>query len=101
MTDTQSRPTELLGLPFPRLERELAPVVDRPFRARQSYDAIYRRGVVDFAAMTDLSGALRTALAARFALTLPEIAETRAAADGTTKYLLLLADGASIETVDI
>ena len=93
--------TELLGLPLGRLAEALAPVVDRPFRVRQIYGALYQRGVLDFAAMTDLAAPLRRELEARFSLALPEVAERRAADDGTTKLLLRLADGASIETVDI
>jgi len=92
---------ELLGLPLPRLAEALAPVVDRPFRVKQVYAALYRRSQLDFAAMTDLAAPLRRALAERFSLALPEVTERRAASDGTTKLLLRLADGASIETVDI
>jgi 23S rRNA (adenine2503-C2)-methyltransferase len=51
--------------------------------------------------MTDLSAELRRSLAERFDLTLPEVVGRESAADGTTKYLLRLRDGASIETVDI
>lgn len=93
--------TELLGLPLERLAEALAAVVDRPFRVRQIYGALYRRGVLDFAAMTDLAAPLRRELAARFSLALPAVAERRASEDGTTKLLLRLADGTSIETVDI
>jgi len=93
--------TELLGLTLPHLTRALDGTADRPFRARQIYAALYQRGVTDFAAMTELSTALRGELAARFRLSLPEVVDERRSADGTTKYLLRLADGASIETVDI
>lgn len=93
--------TELLGLPLPRLAAALAPVADRPFRARQVYDALYRRGVLDFAAMTEIAAPMRAELDRRFSLALPAVAERRAGEDGTTKFLLRLADGASIETVDI
>jgi len=91
----------LLGRPLAELGTLLAPWTDRPFRARQVFDALHRRGVADFAEMTELPAELRAELAARFRVGLPEIAETRPAADGTTKYLLRLADGASIEAVDI
>jgi 23S rRNA (adenine2503-C2)-methyltransferase len=47
------------------------------------------------------SAARRAELEERFALTLPELSRRIVSADGTTKYLLRLADGASIETVDI
>jgi 23S rRNA (adenine2503-C2)-methyltransferase len=51
--------------------------------------------------MTELSTALRTRLAERFTTRLPEVTTTERSQDGTTKYLLNLRDGASIETVDI
>jgi len=92
---------DLLGLPRPELAELLAPVVDRPFRALQVYDAIHRRAVTDFDSMTDLSRVLREQLAASFSLSLPEVASRRESGDGTTKFLLRLADGASIEAVDI
>jgi len=93
--------TDLLGLSRERLAAVLAPVADRPFRARQIYQALYERGVRDFTEMTDLPQALRQRLAERFRIGLPEIAQRQPAADGTCKYLFRLADGASIEAVDI
>jgi 23S rRNA (adenine2503-C2)-methyltransferase len=92
---------DLLGIPRPRLAEILAPVVDRRFRVDQIYRALYDRGVCDFAEMTELGKALRQRLAERFRVELPEIASRRESADGTVKYLLRLADGASVETVDI
>ena len=98
---TTEAKVELLGLPLPRLAEALAPLVDKPFRARQIHDAIYRRGVTAFDEMTDLSRDLRVALGERFSLTLPAIRERLRAEDATTKLLLRLEDGASIEAVDI
>jgi len=92
---------DLLGLSRERLAEVLAPVADRPFRARQIYQALYERGARDFAEMTDLPQALRQRLAERFCIGLPEIASRQPAADGTCKYLFRLADGATIEAVDI
>jgi len=92
---------DVLGLSLPRLREALAPVLDRPFRAGQIYDAIHRRGVLDFAAMTDLPQAMRAELAAGFRLGLPEIAERRVSADGTAKYLFRLPGAATVEAVDI
>jgi len=94
-------PTDLLGLPLPRLEAAVAEIADRPFRARQIHHAIHQRGVTRFEAMTELSSELRRKLAERFSIRLPEVADRHASDDGTTKYLLRLSDGASIESVDI
>jgi 23S rRNA (adenine2503-C2)-methyltransferase len=92
---------DLLGLSREELARELAPVIDRPFRAGQIYQALYERGVRDFSGMTELSKDLRARLAERYRIGLPEIAERRLAGDGTCKYLFRLHDGATVEAVDI
>lgn len=91
----------LLGLPAASLATAIAPWSDRPFRARQLFDALHRRRVERLAAVTDLPGSLRAQLESRFTLALPEVTERRESDDGTVKYLLRLADGASIEAVDI
>ncbi|HSM13767.1 MAG TPA: 23S rRNA (adenine(2503)-C(2))-methyltransferase RlmN [Thermoanaerobaculia bacterium] len=94
-------PRDLLGLPLEQLSEALAPIVDRPFRSRQVFDALHRRRSAGFSEMTDLPLALREELGRRYAVRLPEIVERAPAADETVKYLLRLEDGATIETVDI
>jgi 23S rRNA (adenine2503-C2)-methyltransferase len=103
----ESPPTlkpDLLGLTRERLAEALAPlppILDRPFRVEQIYQALYARAVRDFDGMTDLSKDLRTKLAESFRIGYPEIAERNLASDGTCKYLFRLHDGATIEAVDI
>lgn len=99
-TSVSARPA-LLGLPPAELQRVLGETIDKPFRARQIYDALHRRAVGSFDEMTDLSHELRTRLATGFEVGLPEIAERWPSTDGTVKYLLRLADGATVEAVDI
>lgn len=91
----------LLGASRQRLATILEPVIDRPFRVDQIYRALYERGVTDFAAMTELGKDLRQALAEHFTIALPEVSARHSSADGTVKFLLQLADGSTIETVDI
>ena len=71
------------------------------FRARQLFAWIYRRGVTDLDAMTDLPRGLRSSLAAEFALTTPAVARRETSVDGTEKFLLRLEDGREIESVFI
>jgi 23S rRNA (adenine2503-C2)-methyltransferase len=71
------------------------------FRARQILRWIYRRGVTDVEAMTDLPRDLRATLASDFSLSTPEIAARERSSDGTEKFLLRLADGRQIESVFI
>ncbi len=100
-TLTATDTIDLLGLPRERLAETLAPVVDRPFRVEQIYKALYERAVPGFEAMTYLSKELRSRLAERFHIGIPEISERHLATDGTCKYLFRLPDGATIEAVDI
>ena len=90
-----------LGLPRPDLEQLFGRLGEKPFRARQLMRWMYGRGVLDPAAMTDLSGALRDTLAQRAQFALPVIDVAQESADGTTKWRLAVGDGQLIETVFI
>ncbi|MEM1206285.1 MAG: 23S rRNA (adenine(2503)-C(2))-methyltransferase RlmN [Acidobacteriota bacterium] len=94
-------PTDLLGLPQDKLAAVLEPHLDRPFRAGQIYRALYEQDVDSFESMTGLPKALRSRLAEHFVISTPEITARHESADGTVKYLFGLADGATIEAVDI
>lgn len=83
------------------LESTLDEQGHRRFHARQIFAWIYRRGVADVAAMTDLSRDLRAALDDAFTLATPEMLAREKSSDGTEKFLLRLADGRQIESVFI
>ena len=84
--------TNLLGLPRPELERFVADLGSKPFRARQLMHWIYKRGEASFERMTDLAKAFRAQLAQRGCVQPPEVIATQRSADGTRKWLLR-ADG--------
>jgi 23S rRNA (adenine2503-C2)-methyltransferase len=94
-------PLILTELERPEMERALAETGIPAFHGRQIFRWIYQRNVTDVAEMTDLSRALRTDLAARAKTTTPEIVGTQVSSDGTTKFLLRLADSREIEAVYI
>jgi len=94
-------PTDLAELERSALEAALVERGHEAFRAGQMFRWIYRRGVSDPAAMTDLSLELRGRLADEFVLTTPTLAHRETSADGTEKFLLRLADGRHIESVFI
>jgi 23S rRNA (adenine2503-C2)-methyltransferase len=71
------------------------------FHARQLYRWVYRRGITDFALMTDLSRELRGRLADDFVVTTPRIVSDETSLDGTRKFVLELADRRRIESVFI
>lgn len=98
--DTAAR-TNLLGLSHPALVDYFAGLGEKPFRATQVMKWVYQRGVTDFAAMTDLSLALRERLAGIAEVRAPEIITQQVSTDGTHKWLLRMDAGNAIETVYI
>lgn len=87
----------LIGMERADLEAALAG--ERAYRARQIYQAIYQQRVTDFAAMSALPGALRRRLEAEHPVGLPKVQQRFDSIDGTKRYLLVLADGRTVETV--
>ncbi len=69
------------------------------FRARQLYDAVYRRKASEFADLTEFPKPLRAELADRLPFGLPESKTVYDSVDGTRRYLLTLGDGKTVETV--
>jgi 23S rRNA (adenine2503-C2)-methyltransferase len=92
---------DLAELELRELEVALADRGQERFRGRQLFSWIYRRGVTDVEAMTDLPRDLRAMIAAEFTLRTPTVAARDRSADGTEKFLLRLADGRQIESVFI
>ena len=71
------------------------------FHGRQVFHWIHARGVTDFAQMTDLSQELRAKLAQTLTIATPVVESRQTSEDGTTKFLLRLADGRHVEAVYI
>jgi 23S rRNA (adenine2503-C2)-methyltransferase len=92
---------DLAGLERHALEALLADAGLPAYRGRQIFRWVHRRGVTEFEAMTDLPQGLRRRLAAGFRLETPRVAGREVSGDGTTKFLLALADGRHIESVYI
>jgi 23S rRNA (adenine2503-C2)-methyltransferase len=92
---------DLVELERPALEAALVERGYSRFHAGQIFRWLYRRGVSDIQAMTDLSRELRADLASHFAISTPALAHREKSVDGTEKFLLRLADGRNIESVFI
>ena len=97
----QDHKADLAGLEAHDLEEVLAGLDAPRFHARQIFQWIHKRGVTDFASMSDLPRDLRARLADEYAILTPEVLRRERSEDGTTKLLLLLADGRQIESVFI
>jgi 23S rRNA (adenine2503-C2)-methyltransferase len=92
----------LLGLPRAELETFVAQRLGaKPFRARQLMKWIYRRGVADFSAMSDLAQDFRAQLAEVAEIAVPQIVTEQKSSDGTRKWMLRMDEVQGIETVYI
>ena len=72
----------------------------RPYRANQLTEALYRQRLPSLDEITTLPESLRTTLKAEgYTVGLPEIVQTARSIDGTERYLIRMADGETVETV--
>ena len=90
---------ELKGLSPGKLEEFFVGLSEKPFRARQLMQWIYKRGEFDFAKMTDLPLPLRDKLLSIAKISSIKLVETKVAKDGTKKFLFELDDKNRIESV--
>jgi 23S rRNA (adenine2503-C2)-methyltransferase len=101
MSTIQPPDSDLSELDRAEVEAAVMDLGARRFHGTQVFQWIWARGVTDFAAMTDLAQPLRATLAERCRVSAPTIETRQVSADGTTKFLLRLADGRHIEAVYI
>lgn len=88
----------IVGMDLADLREAFGP--DQPaYRAKQVYDAIYRRETPELVQITTLPAAVRGELASRYAMGLPSVERLYQSIDGTKRYLLRLEDGRTVETV--
>jgi 23S rRNA (adenine2503-C2)-methyltransferase len=85
MSDTR---VNLLGLTLAELEAWCVERGDKPFRARQLFQWMYKRGETEFEAMTDLAKSFRAKLNETAQIRLPKVITRQDAGDGTVKWML-------------
>ena len=93
--------TDIAGCELDELEQTLEDLGRPRFHARQIFQWIHKRGIADFAQMSDLGRDLRAQLAETCAIETPQVVRKEVSEDGTTKFLLRLSDGKQIESVFI
>jgi 23S rRNA (adenine2503-C2)-methyltransferase len=90
----------LFGLSLPELTEVMERLGQRPYRASQLHQALYRQRITSLDQATTFSQTLRDTLAAEgYIVGLPEIVQTARSIDGTERYLIRMADGETVETV--
>ena len=90
----------LFGRTLPELTELMAGLGQKPYRARQVFEALYKQRVGSVEDITTLPQEFRDRLIAEgWRVELPEIAQTATSVDGTERYLMRMADGETVETV--
>jgi 23S rRNA (adenine2503-C2)-methyltransferase len=90
----------LFGMDLGELTELLAGLGQKPYRARQVWEALYKQRVAGVEQMTTLSAALRAELVqAGWVVGMPEMVQTAVSVDGTERYLMRMGDGETVETV--
>jgi 23S rRNA (adenine2503-C2)-methyltransferase len=98
----ESLPTSkpLFGVSLSELTNLMERLGQKPYRASQLHQALYRQRITSLDEATTLSQTLRDTLAAEgYTIGLPEIVQTARSVDGTERYLIRMADGETVETV--
>ena len=81
------------------LKQELISLGEKPFRAEQIFNWLYREKVKNIEDMTNLSLELKEKLKQQYTMCNFEILKKQESSDGTIKYLFDVLDGNAIETV--
>ena len=100
-TPAPKSPINLFGLDRAALRAVFAEMGEKPFRADQVMQWIYRRGLDDFDGMTNVALALRERMKQCFEIRHPELVTEQVSKDGTRKWVLRLDGGNAVETVFI
>ena len=86
-------------LTLAELQVALAEAGEKPYRAAQIFDWLYKKRAAAFGEMTSLPKPLREKLHRTFALGTIELADRLSSPDGTTRFLFRLGDGEHVESV--
>jgi 23S rRNA (adenine2503-C2)-methyltransferase len=81
------------------LENAIGALGNEKYRARQLYQWVYNKGILDFAEMTNIAKGLRTVFKEMFDTSLPKITEKIQSKDGSVKLGLSCSDGKIMESV--
>ena len=90
----------IYDLTLQELEEYFIQIGEKPFRATQVYEGLYKKRLNSFDEMTNISKSLRETLDEQFEIvTLEPVRVLISKIDGTRKYLFRIKGGAVIESV--
>jgi 23S rRNA (adenine2503-C2)-methyltransferase len=94
-----SFPPSILNLTLPEFSAETAAIGEKEFRARQIFDAVFKRGASDFKEISAIPSALRGKLSEKYSVFTSTVEERVSDEAGNAKFLVRLADGNYVECV--
>ncbi|MDD5019789.1 MAG: 23S rRNA (adenine(2503)-C(2))-methyltransferase RlmN [Candidatus Omnitrophica bacterium] len=92
---------DIRNLTLQELEKNFQAQGVAPYRARQVYAWLYKKGIEDFSLMTNLPQDVKALLGKYYAIFSPAVEKVLTSSDLTQKFLLRLKDGTLIESVSI
>ncbi|MFL6558306.1 MAG: 23S rRNA (adenine(2503)-C(2))-methyltransferase RlmN, partial [Bacillus sp. (in: firmicutes)] len=98
-TTTEVKKKSIYSLQLQELKDWLSENGEKPFRAEQIFEWLYKKRITSFEDMSNVGKGLRDKLASHFVITTLNTAIQQTSSDGTIKFLFELHDGYSIETV--
>ncbi|MFB6466590.1 23S rRNA (adenine(2503)-C(2))-methyltransferase RlmN [Cytobacillus sp. Hz8] len=99
MASIETQKPSIYSLELGALKDWLKEKGEKPFRAEQIFDWLYKKRVTSFEEMSNLSKNLRELLDESYSITTLKTLIQQTSSDGTIKFLFELHDGFSIETV--
>ena len=90
---------DIRQLSIEQLTNELSELGEKPFRAKQIYEWLWKKRAVNFDQMTNLSEKLRDKLSEKYAINAIKLSEAQFSNDRTIKNAFALSDDAIIEGV--
>ncbi len=98
--EISSNRSPLFGLTLPELTDLMSGFGQKPYRAKQLFEALYRRRVSALDDISVLPADLRKDISATgLSVGLPDIVQAATSVDGTERYLIRMSDGETVETV--
>ena len=94
-----SKKKDIRQLTLDQLTSELVKIGEKPFRAKQVYEWLWKKRAISFEQMTSLSKPLRVKLEEDYVIHAIKLSEVQFSNDRTVKNAFELADGAVIEGV--
>jgi 23S rRNA (adenine2503-C2)-methyltransferase len=92
---------DIRNFTLPELESKFKALKIEPYRARQVFEWLYKKGVEDFALMTNLPQDIKKTLEQYFSIEKVLLEKIETSLDLTQKFLFRLKDDALIESVSI